>query len=130
MIQNWRDWRKWRDLFGGILLVLLLNGLLIYLISIGLKGSLGWLNLLLLACVGFVFIQFFYWIPIMLYFHRRRRFAVVNGISIGAIITILLWILLSWSEYRDGYADLTVVVIPSLLGAFTLAAFHYRSRPK
>jgi Na+/proline symporter len=127
MNQNWRN--CW-GFSGGIVLVLLLNGLFIYLISISLNASLEWLDLILLACVGFVFIQFFYWIPIMLYFHRRRRFAVVNGISTGAIITILLWILLSWSEYRDGYADLTVVVIPPLLGTLTLAAFHYRSRPK
>jgi hypothetical protein len=83
---------NWRDLIGGIFLVLALH--------------LGFLLLILLLqsvfnsrAIGLIFLMFFYWIgiaqfvyliPVVFIFWRRRRFEVVKGIAIGAVITMLI----------------------------------------
>jgi hypothetical protein len=84
--------RNWRDLIGGVFLVLALH--------------LGFLLLILLMqsifnsrAIGLIFLMFFYWIgiaqfvyliPVMLDFRRRERVEVVKGITIGAVITMLI----------------------------------------
>jgi hypothetical protein len=133
MNQIWRDWRSWRDLAGGILLVLLIDSLFWLPMVIGFDQDVKYFyknTILSLIILLLAFIQFFYLIPIMLYFQRRRRFAVVTGISIGSIITILLCAAVWWSSYTAGYADLSVVIVPPLLGITVLVAFYYRSRSK
>jgi Na+/proline symporter len=131
MNRNWRDWRNWRDLFGGILLVPVLDYSFILLIEIGnqiIGGavskyiSAGWIAVLLML------VQFFCWISVMLYFHRRRRFPVVAGIWIGMIITVLLWIAIFGIACMDGYTDIRAVVVPAGLRMMTLYGFYARSR--
>jgi Na+/proline symporter len=131
MNQNWRDWRNWRDLFGGILLVPVLDCSFVLLVEIGnriIGGvvskyiSNGWIAVL------FALVQFFCWISVMLYFHRRRRFTVVAGIWIGMIITVFLWIAILGIAYMDGYTDIRAVVAPAGLRMMTLYGFYARSR--
>jgi hypothetical protein len=131
MNQNWRDWRSWRDLFGGILLVPVLDYLFVLLIEIGkqiIGGAAskyisdGWITVLLML------VQFFCWISVMLYFHHRRRFTVVAGIWISMIITVFLWIAIFGIAYMDGYVDIRAVVVPSGLRMMTLYGFYARSR--
>jgi Na+/proline symporter len=130
MIQSWRDWRKWRDLFGGILLVPVLDCSFILLIEIGnhaIEGlskyiGYGWIVVLLALA------QFFYWISVMLYFHRKQRFTVITGIWIGAIITILLWTFILGISFLDGYVDIRAVIALPGWRIMTLYAFYARSR--
>jgi hypothetical protein len=84
--------QNWRDLIGGIFLVLALH--LGFLLLILLMQS-----IFISRALGLVFIIFFYWIgiaqfayliPVMLVFWRRRRFELVKGIAIGAVITMLI----------------------------------------
>jgi hypothetical protein len=132
MIQSWRDWRKWRDLFGGILLVPVLDCSFILLVEIGnhaIEGlskyiGYGWIVVLLALA------QFFYWISVMLYFHQRRRFTVLTGIWIGAIITIFLWIAIFGIAYADGYVDIRAVVAPAGWRMIALYGFYARSKLK
>jgi hypothetical protein len=84
--------QNWRDLIGGIFLVLALH--LGFLLLILLMQS-----IFISRAIGLIFLMFFYWIgiaqfayliPVMLVFWRRRRFEMVKGIAIGAILTILV----------------------------------------
>jgi hypothetical protein len=85
--------QNWRDLIRGIFLVPALH--------------IGFVMLLLLVASIFnspkilsrIFDLLFYWmgisqfvylIPVMLVFRRRRRFEMIKGIAIGAILTILV----------------------------------------
>jgi Na+/proline symporter len=85
--------RNWRNLLAGIILVPVLHwsfGLLALLIS-AIIGSGNIISIILNSAFLFVGLtQFFYLIPVMLHYRRRREFEVIKGISIGAIVTILL----------------------------------------
>jgi hypothetical protein len=90
--------RSWRDLIGGILLVLASHmgfWLLTFAVfsTIFRSGNvignmIG--STLLIANFILGITQLAYLIPIARYFGRRQRSAVVKGIAIGAVITILL----------------------------------------
>jgi hypothetical protein len=84
---------NWRDLIRGIFLVPALH--LGFLLLIILFGSIFNGSIILSAMFNVLFYwmgisQFVYLIPVMLVFRRRRRFEMVKGITIGAILTILL----------------------------------------
>ncbi len=85
--------RNWQDLIGGlflvpalhigfVMLILLIHSILDYNSVIG--------NIFYFEFFWMGIAQFFYLIPVMLVFRRRQRFEVVKGISIGAILTILV----------------------------------------
>jgi hypothetical protein len=84
--------RNWRDLIGGIFLVpaLHLGFILLILLmqSIFMSRALGLIFSVFLQSIGIA--QFVYLIPVMLFFWRRRRFEMIKGIAIGAILTILV----------------------------------------
>jgi hypothetical protein len=90
--------RSWRDLIGGILLVLASHmgfWLLTFAVfsTIFRSGNvignmIG--STLLMANFILGITQLAYLIPIARYFGRRQRSAVVKGVAIGAVITILL----------------------------------------
>jgi hypothetical protein len=85
--------QNWRDLIGGMFLVPTLHLgflLLILLLRAIFLGS-GFLDMMFSwLFFGMGIAQFLYLIPVMLVFRRRQRFEVVKGISIGAILTILV----------------------------------------
>jgi hypothetical protein len=90
--------RTWRDLIGGILLVLAAHmgfWLLTFAVfstifrSGNIIGNMVG-STLIMANFMLGIIQLVYLIPLARYFHRRQRSAVVKGIAIGAVITILL----------------------------------------
>jgi hypothetical protein len=85
--------RNWRDLIGGLFLVPALHigfVMLILLIhSIGDYNSVI-INILSVECFCMGIAQFVYLIPVMLVYRRRQRFEVVKGISIAAMLTILV----------------------------------------
>jgi hypothetical protein len=126
MNRNWSDWRNLRDLIGGIALVLLIGGLFILPTLINSDASSAAAYVLILSPV-LSFAQFFYLIPVMLYFQRKRRVAILTGVSIGSIITILFCTAVCWSTYAAGYADFRVVIVPPLLGVAALTVFYARS---
>jgi hypothetical protein len=84
--------RNWRDLIGGIFLVPALHlGFLLLLLWI--QSITGSYPLGLLVIMSFYYIgitQFVYLIPVMVFFGWRRRFEVLKGMAIGAILTILV----------------------------------------
>jgi hypothetical protein len=84
--------QNWRDLIGGMFLVpaLHLGFLLLILLmqSIFMSRALGLIFLVFFQSMGIA--QFVYLIPVGLVYWRRRRFEVIKGITIGAILTILV----------------------------------------
>jgi hypothetical protein len=84
--------QNWRDLIRGLFLVPALHLgfiLLILLIqSIFNSYALGLIFLLFFNWIGIA--QFVYVIPVGLIYWRSRRFEVIKGIAIGAILTILV----------------------------------------
>jgi hypothetical protein len=84
--------RNWRDLIRGTFLVpaLHLGFILLILLmqSLFMSRLLGLIFLVFFQSIGIA--QFVYLIPVMLVFWRRRRFEMIKGIAIGAILTILV----------------------------------------
>jgi hypothetical protein len=84
--------QNWRDLIRGMCLVpaLHLGFLLLILLiqSISHSYLLGLIFLLFFNWLGIA--QFIYLIPVGLVYWRRRRFEMIKGITIGAILTILV----------------------------------------
>jgi hypothetical protein len=84
--------QNWRDLIRGIFLVpaLHLGFILLILLmqSLFMSRLLGLIFLVFFQSIGIA--QFVYLIPVMLVFWRRRRFEMIKGIAIGAILTILV----------------------------------------
>jgi hypothetical protein len=86
--------QNWRDLIGGIFLVPALHVgflLLVLLFHYAVFPNSIILNTLfdlLFFWMGIA--QFVYLIPVMQVFRRRRRFEIVKGIAIAAILTILV----------------------------------------
>jgi hypothetical protein len=90
--------RNWRDLIGGILLVLA-SHIGFWLLTFAAfstifraGNSIGTLIGSALLTANFILgiTQLTYLIPIARYFRRRQRSAVIKGIAVGAVITILL----------------------------------------
>ncbi len=85
--------RNWRDLIGGLFLVPALHLgflLLIILLNSIFLGS-PILNLMFFGLFFWMGIsQFVYLIPVGLVYWRRRRFEVIKGMAIAAILTILV----------------------------------------
>jgi hypothetical protein len=85
--------QNWRDLIRGIFLVPALHlGFLLLMILFGsiFNGSIILSTMFNVLFYWMGISQFVYLIPVMLVFRRRRRFEMVKGITIGAILTILL----------------------------------------
>jgi uncharacterized membrane protein YkvI len=85
--------RNWRDLIGGIFLVpaLHLGFLLLIVLLRSIAGSSSFLEMMFFGLFFWIGIaQFLYLIPVMLIFQQRERFEVVKGITIGAVITMLI----------------------------------------
>jgi hypothetical protein len=85
--------QNWRDLIGGIFLVpaLHLGFLLLTLLFGSIFNGASILSMMFFVLFFWTGItQFVYLIPVGLVYWRRRRFEVIKGIAIGAIITILL----------------------------------------
>jgi hypothetical protein len=85
--------RNWRDLIGGIFLVPALHLaflLLLTLLAPVFHRSKIFGIMFSLSSAGIGIGQFVYVIPVMLVYRHRRRFEIVKGISIGAVITVLL----------------------------------------
>jgi Na+/proline symporter len=85
--------QNWRDLIRGIFLVPALHiGFVMLLLLVGTifdrPKILSSLFDLLFYWMGIS--QFVYLIPVILVFRRRRRFEMIKGIAIGAILTILV----------------------------------------
>jgi Na+/proline symporter len=85
--------QNWRDLIRGIFLVPALHiGFVMLLLLVGTifdrPKILSNLFDLLFYWMGIS--QFVYLIPVILVFRRRRRFEMIKGIAIGAILTILV----------------------------------------
>jgi hypothetical protein len=74
--------RNWRDLIGGIFLVLALH---LGVWSVLILTNVVWQLIVLIGVI-----QFLYLVPVARYFRQWHRFEVVKGISIGAFITVLL----------------------------------------
>jgi hypothetical protein len=134
--------QNWRDLVGGICLVPVLH-LLVPALTWGLQTLIESLSIAfpgihirIRVDVGLAYIglaQFIYLIPVMLVFRIKQRFEVVKGISIGAIVTILLngaffgflFATLNLPKFAVGAAIITILL---MLIVFHL--FNHRSRPK
>jgi hypothetical protein len=90
--------RNWRDLIGGILLVLA-SHMGFWLLTFAVFSTIFRSNnvignmigsTIMTANFGLGITQLAYLVPIARYFGRRQRSAVVKGIAIGGVITILL----------------------------------------
>jgi Na+/proline symporter len=132
--------RNWRDLIGGIVLVPVLHlgfGLLLVLLrslvnsSNPLPDIIFFINL---VCLGIT--QFFYLIPAVLIFREKQRFEVVKGISIGAMLTILVngacfsffgtgFFFRNFEAIRSIAISLAVTLVLAML---PLYGFNYRRR--
>jgi Na+/proline symporter len=125
--------QNWRDLIGGICLVLALHLgflLLILLLRSIVVGS-NFLDMLFSWWFfGIGISQFCYLIPVMLVFRRRRRFEVVKGMTMGIVLTLLInsacfgIILVAVGDIRELIA---IVLICICLSMLTLYAFNRRS---
>ncbi len=84
--------QNWRDLIRGIFLVpaLHLGFILLILLmqSIFMSRAIGLIFSVFFQSIGIA--QFVYLIPVMWVYQRRRRFEMIKGIAIGAILTILV----------------------------------------
>jgi hypothetical protein len=81
--------RNWRDLIGGMFLVPALHlgfGLLFLFVRSFLNSS-GFFDVHFL---GIGIAQFVYLLPVARHYKNKQRFEVVKGISIGAVLTILV----------------------------------------
>jgi hypothetical protein len=90
--------RNWRDLIGGILLVLA-SHMGFWLLTFAVFSTIFRSGNVIGTMIGSTIImanfilgvtQLAYLIPVARYFGRRQRSAVVKGIAIGGVITILL----------------------------------------
>ncbi|MEA5597168.1 hypothetical protein [Rivularia sp. UHCC 0363] len=86
----------WLVIIGGILLVLLTNCVLSFLGLYGLGAIIAQIfpssgyNALAIGFTGVWLYQLVYVIPLILSCKRRRQFALMKGVIIGAVITALI----------------------------------------
>jgi hypothetical protein len=81
--------RNWRDLMGGMFLVSALHmgfGLLFFFFHSFLHFS----NFFAIHLVWIGIAQFVYLLPVARHYRNKQRFEVIKGISIGAVLTILV----------------------------------------
>lgn len=69
--------------------VFLIGGLIAYIASflVGLEGLIG---IVLFAALGIGITQLIYIIPVIIWLRRQRKWGLMKGVIIGAVLTVLL----------------------------------------
>jgi hypothetical protein len=131
--------RNWRDLIGGIVLVPALHlgfGLLLILLR-SLVNRSNILDIMIFVDIVWLGIaQLVYLIPVVLAFRHKQRFEVVKGISIGAILTILIngacfsvfGTSFFFRDFGVARSIAMIVAVMLVLAVLTLYGFNYRKR--
>jgi Na+/proline symporter len=131
--------RNWRDLIGGIVLVPSLHlgfGLLLVLLR-SLVSRSNILDIMIFVDIVWLGItQLIYLIPVVLIFRRKQRSEVVKGISIGAILTILMngacfsvfGTSFFFRDFGVARSMAMIVAVTLVLAVSTLYGFNYRRR--
>lgn len=84
------------QIFGGFMLLMGLHcvaGTLIFILGFAMgmmAGGYAFLGIWVVGAMGFLFWQLLYVIPLIFRFRRRRRFAMMKGVIIGATLTALV----------------------------------------
>jgi hypothetical protein len=110
-------------MINGIFLVLALHLVVFYsspltLVILHGKGS-------TLDFLGFLGItQFIYLVPVMLFYHRKREFETVKGISIGAMATISITGACFSATYGKPYALMIAATIVLVLMSMIFYSFR------
>jgi mannitol-specific phosphotransferase system IIBC component len=111
------------ELIKGIFLVPALHLAVVYLWALILailhsKGS-------TLDFFGFLSVtQFIYLIPVMLFYHRKREFETVKGISIGAMLTISITGACFSTTYGKPYTLMIAATIIIVLASMIFYSFR------
>jgi hypothetical protein len=126
--------RNWRDLIGGILLVLA-SHMGFWLLTFAVFSTIFRSGNVIGTMIGSTIImanfilgitQLAYLIPIARYFGRRQRSTVVKGIAIGGVITILLngscyiWVSADFGSGLYSFIPTAIITIILAAMAFSL----------
>jgi hypothetical protein len=131
--------RNWRDLIGGIVLVPSLHlgfGLLLVLIRSLISRSSILDIMIFIDIVWLGIAQLIYLIPVVLAFRHKQRFEVVKGISIGALLTILIngacfsvfGTSFFFRDFGVARSMAMIIAVMLVLAVLTLYGFNYRRR--